>query len=90
VIIVQQIHFKGPVPLNGKGIIKFKGLSVTIGKSPRCKYILEHPAVVDQHAQIFLSQDPFWIKDLAGRDSSTPIINLSDSKLPLDSMIIWP
>jgi len=51
----------------GPTIRHFKQVPVTIGKSPRCEYVLEHPAILDQHAQIFFSQDQYWIKDLTGQ-----------------------
>ncbi len=28
---------------------------------------MDHPAVLDRHAQIFFSQDQYWIKDLTGQ-----------------------
>lgn len=60
------------VPLSiqyGPTIRSFKQLPVTIGKNPRCDFILDHPAIFDQHAQIFFSQNQYWIKDLTGQKS---------------------
>jgi pSer/pThr/pTyr-binding forkhead associated (FHA) protein len=30
---------------------------------------LDHPAILEQHAQIFFSQDQYWVKDLTGQRS---------------------
>lgn len=51
----------------GATIRSYTELPLTIGKSPMCKCIIDHPAVYDQHAQIFFSQDQYWIKDLTGQ-----------------------
>jgi pSer/pThr/pTyr-binding forkhead associated (FHA) protein len=51
----------------GPTIRSFKQLPVTLGKSPKCEFVLDHPAIFDQHAQIFFSQDQYWIKDLTGQ-----------------------
>jgi pSer/pThr/pTyr-binding forkhead associated (FHA) protein len=50
----------------GPTIRSFKQLPISIGKSPKCEYPLDHPALSDQHAQIFFSEDQYWIKDLTG------------------------
>ena len=51
----------------GPTIRSFKQLPITIGKSPKCEYPLDHPALSDQHAQVFFSQDQYWVKDLTGQ-----------------------
>lgn len=53
----------------GPTLRSFKELPVTIGKSPSCDFILDHPSVLDQHAQLFFSQNQYWVKDLTGRQS---------------------
>lgn len=40
-----------------------------MGKNPRCDFRLDHPSVLDQHAQIFFSQSQYWVKDLTGQRS---------------------
>lgn len=65
-ISIQEVH----VPLViqfGPTIRSFKKLPVTIGKNPDCDLSMNHPAVLDRHAQIFFSQDQYWIKDLTGQ-----------------------
>ena len=51
----------------GPTIRSFKQLPITIGKSPKCEYPLGHPALSDQHAQVFFSEDQYWVKDLTGQ-----------------------
>jgi len=53
----------------GPTIRAFKELPVTIGKSPKCDLILDHPAIFDHHAQIFFSQNQYWVKDMTGQKS---------------------
>ena len=65
-ISMQQVQ----VPLViqfGPTIRSFKKLPVTIGKNPNCDLSMNHPAVLDRHAQIFFTQDQYWIKDLTGQ-----------------------
>ena len=51
----------------GPTIRSFKQLPVTIGKNPKCEYPMNHPALSDQHAQIFFGQDQYRVKDLTGQ-----------------------
>lgn len=30
---------------------------------------MDHPALSDQHAQVFFSEDQYWVKDLTGQKS---------------------
>ena len=61
-----------PVPLiiqYGPTLRSFNELPVTIGKGPGCDFILDHPSLLNQHAQVFYSQNQYWVKDLTGRQS---------------------
>lgn len=51
----------------GPTIRSFRELPVTIGKSPKCEFVLDTPGILDLHAQIFFSQDRYWVKDLTGQ-----------------------
>lgn len=51
----------------GPQIRNYKQLPVTLGKSPKCELVLDHPGIFDQHAQVFFSQNQYWIKDLTGK-----------------------
>jgi pSer/pThr/pTyr-binding forkhead associated (FHA) protein len=62
----------------GPTLRSYKELPVTIGKGLKCDFIIDHPAIFDQQAQIFFSQNQYWIKDLTGQRSvqinRTPIV----------------
>ncbi len=61
---VIKAHFTiqyGPV------IRSFKEMPVTLGRSPKCHFVIDHSAVSEQHAQIFFSEQKYWIKDLTGQ-----------------------
>ena len=51
----------------GPTIRFYKELPITIGKSPKSDFVINHHALLDQHAQIFFSQNQYGIKDLTGR-----------------------
>jgi pSer/pThr/pTyr-binding forkhead associated (FHA) protein len=53
----------------GPTLRSFNELPVTIGKGPGCDFILNHPSLLNQHAQLFFSQNQYWVKDLTGRQS---------------------
>jgi pSer/pThr/pTyr-binding forkhead associated (FHA) protein len=52
----------------GPTLRSFKELPVTIGKNPSCDLSLEHPQILDKHAQFFFDQGQYWVKDLTGRN----------------------
>jgi pSer/pThr/pTyr-binding forkhead associated (FHA) protein len=51
----------------GATIRSYKELPITIGKSSKCQFVLNEPAIYDQHAQVFFTQNQYWIKDLTGQ-----------------------
>ena len=53
----------------GPTLQSYKELPVTIGKNPVCDFILDHPGILDRHAQIFFSQNHYWVKDLTGQQN---------------------
>ena len=53
----------------GPTLRSFNELPITIGKGPGCDFILDHPSLFNQHAQLFFSQNQYWVKDLTGRQS---------------------
>jgi pSer/pThr/pTyr-binding forkhead associated (FHA) protein len=52
----------------GPTLRSFKELPVTIGKSPQCDFCIDHPNIFDRHAQIFFTEEQYWVKDLTGRN----------------------
>jgi pSer/pThr/pTyr-binding forkhead associated (FHA) protein len=51
----------------GPTLRSFREVPVTIGKNPSCDFRLDHPEILDRHAQLFFYQDQYWVKDLTGR-----------------------
>lgn len=65
-VVVQPVN--APLVIQyGPTIRSFKELPVTLGKSPKCNFMFDHPAIFDQHAQIFFSQNQYWVRDLTGQ-----------------------
>ena len=65
-VAVQKMH----VPLviqYGPVIRSYKMVPVIIGKHPGCDFVLQHPALYDQHIQIFFNENHYWVKDLTGK-----------------------
>jgi len=65
-VVVQ----KASVPLviqYGPAIRSYKTVPIVIGKHPKCDFVLDHPAVLDQHIQIYFSGSQYWVKDLTGK-----------------------
>ncbi len=52
----------------GPTLRSFRELPITIGQNPNCDFNLGHPSILDRHAQIFFSDDQYWVKDLTGQD----------------------
>jgi pSer/pThr/pTyr-binding forkhead associated (FHA) protein len=64
--VVQKMY----VPLviqYGPVIRSYKMVPVIIGKHPGCDFVLQHPALYDQHIQIFFNENQYWVKDLTGK-----------------------
>jgi pSer/pThr/pTyr-binding forkhead associated (FHA) protein len=65
-VVVQKMH----VPLviqYGPVIRSYKMVPVIIGKHPGCDFVLQHPALYDQHIEIFFNENQYWVKDLTGK-----------------------
>jgi pSer/pThr/pTyr-binding forkhead associated (FHA) protein len=52
----------------GPRLQSFKELPVTVGRNPACEFVLDHPAILNRHAQIFFQADRYWVKDLTGKN----------------------
>ena len=52
----------------GPTLRTFKELPVTIGRNPACDFCIDHPGILEQHAQIFHNQGQYWVKDLTGKN----------------------
>ena len=64
---------------HGATLNSFKKLPITIGSSSDCDVTLEHPDLLERHAQIFFQDNQYWVKDLTGRGLLT--VNM----LPVES-----
>lgn len=50
----------------GPTLRSFKMVPIIIGKDPKCDVVLEHPSLLDRHAEIFFVDGQYWVKDLTG------------------------
>lgn len=65
--VVKRVQ--APVVIQyGPTLKSFKEVPVTVGRSPRSGFVLDHPQVFDEHLLIFLHNNEYWVKDLTGRD----------------------
>ncbi|MGD9369159.1 MAG: FHA domain-containing protein [Desulfobacteraceae bacterium] len=53
----------------GPALKSFQSLPITLGKGANCDFVINHPALLDQQAQIFFGQDQYCIKDLTGTNA---------------------
>jgi pSer/pThr/pTyr-binding forkhead associated (FHA) protein len=67
----------------GPTIRSFKELPITIGKSLKSDFVLDHPGIFDRHAQVFFSQGQYWIKDLTGQN----MIRLNQRAIPFQAAL---
>lgn len=51
----------------GPMLKSYKELPIIIGKKAGADFVLSQGAIADEHAQIFFSQNQYWIRDLTGR-----------------------
>ncbi|NOZ69969.1 MAG: FHA domain-containing protein [Deferribacteres bacterium] len=51
----------------GPTLRSYRELPVNIGRDTTCDFIIDHPMIYERHAQIFFSENQYWIKDLTGR-----------------------
>jgi len=51
----------------GPTIRSFREVPVVVGTSSRCDCRLDHPLLLDEHAQIFFADNSYWVKDLTGK-----------------------
>jgi pSer/pThr/pTyr-binding forkhead associated (FHA) protein len=77
----------------GPTLKSVKELPVYMGKNQSCELIIQHPAIIDRHAQIFFYQDRYWIRDLTGQNfvsvNGRPIHNQAPLN-PEDAVALSP
>ncbi len=68
--VIQTV--KVPLAIQyGPALKSFQSLPITLGRGAQCDFVISHPALGEQHAQIFFAQDQYWIKDLTGSSAVT-------------------
>lgn len=79
-VAVGQVQ--APVVIQyGPTLQSFKEVPVTIGKNPSSDFVLDHPAIMDRHMQIFFHQNQYWVKDLTGQN----LISLNQKPVDLQA-----
>jgi pSer/pThr/pTyr-binding forkhead associated (FHA) protein len=67
-ISVQKVN--APLIIQyGPTIRSFREVPVTIGRNPKCDFILDHPSICDQQVQVFFSGNKYWVNDLTGQEA---------------------
>ena len=51
----------------GPTLRSYRELPITIGKKQGSDFALDHPSILDRHAQVFFSRDQYWVKDITGQ-----------------------
>jgi pSer/pThr/pTyr-binding forkhead associated (FHA) protein len=62
----------------GPALKSFQSLPITLGKGNHCDFVVNHPTLFDQQAQIYFYEDQYWIKDLTG----TNAVLINDMPIP--------
>jgi pSer/pThr/pTyr-binding forkhead associated (FHA) protein len=79
-VAVSQVQ--APIVIQyGPTLQSFKQVPVTIGKNPSSDFVLDHPAIMDRHMQIFFHQNEYWVKDLTGQN----LISLNQKPVDLQA-----
>jgi pSer/pThr/pTyr-binding forkhead associated (FHA) protein len=77
-------HAVAPLVIQyGPTIRSFKEMPVTIGKSAKSDFVLDHPGIFDAHVQVFFSRGQYWIKDLTGQN----MIRLNERAIPFQAAL---
>lgn len=77
----------------GPTLRSYKELPVIIGKKSDCEFVLNHPAIAEEHAQIFFNADQYWVRDLTGRNSISingVAIGFEAPMKPQDILVLAP
>jgi pSer/pThr/pTyr-binding forkhead associated (FHA) protein len=73
----------------GPTLRSFDELPISLGKNPKCDFIIDHPSVSNLHAQIIFYQDNYWIKDFSNatevndRPIGSPVCLNADDEISL-------
>ena len=79
-VAIQKVQ-KPLIVQYGPTLNSYRELPVTIGSAPGNDLVISHPAMIDSHAQIFFSNNQYWIKDLTGKN----LISLNSAPISLQA-----
>ncbi len=68
----------------GPTIKSFNELPVTLGRHQACDIIIDHPAILDKHAQFFFKQNTYRVQDLTGKN----IISINGEPIGLQAALL--
>ncbi len=68
----------------GPTIKSFNELPVTLGRHQTCDIIIDHPAILDKHAQFFFKQNTYRVQDLTGKN----IISINEEPIGLQAALL--
>lgn len=75
---------KAPLVIQyGPTLQSYNELPITMGSDADCDFVMHHPSVLQRHAQIFFSEDNYWIKDLTGKQS----VSIHDAPIDKQAML---
>ena len=81
-VAIQKVQ-KPLIVQYGPTLNSYRELPVTIGSAPGNDLVISHPAMIDSHAQIFFSNNQYWIKDLTGKN----LISINASPISLQASL---
>ncbi|MBI5557788.1 MAG: FHA domain-containing protein [Deltaproteobacteria bacterium] len=55
----------------GPTLRSFNKLPLRIGRHPSCEFQLDHPGIIDMHAEIYFADGEYWVRDLTGQQLIT-------------------
>ena len=67
----------------GPSLRSYRELPVTIGCSPTSDFVIIHPSILGQHAQIFFAKGQYWIKDLTGQG----MLRVNNGPIPFQAQL---
>jgi len=75
---------KAPLVIQyGPTLQSYNELPITMGSDADCDFVMHHPSVLQRHAQIFFSEDNYWIKDLTGKQS----VSIHDTPIDIQAIL---
>lgn len=67
---IPVVAAKAPLYIQYGPVIRaFEVLPVTLGRGAQCEFLIDHPSLLDRHAQFFFAKERYWVKDLTGQGS---------------------